>query len=138
MERKYRQKGYRDEERREKPPAERPAAPRSREGPRSPVMPPRRGVVRCANCGALLPPDVDPQGKCSRCGSALHCCKQCVNFDTSARFECAKPIPARISKKDAKNDCAFFEMRVTVERETTSGGSRPASARQAFENLFKK
>ena len=139
MERKYRQRGYMDEERREKSPPARPPVSRSLEGPRSPVMPPRRGVSRCAGCGALLPPEVDTQGKCPRCGFELHCCKQCVNFDTSQRFECLKLIPARFPKKDAKNDCTFYEIRMTVERETTSGGAaRPASARQAFENLFKK
>ena len=127
------------EERPETPRSARPPAPKSLEGPRSPVMPPRRGVVRCAGCGALLPQDVVPQGKCPRCGFELHCCKQCVNFDASQRFECLKPVPARIPRKDAKNDCTFYEIRVTVERETTSGGAaRPATARQAFENLFKK
>ncbi len=139
--RKYRQRGYRDDDRREERPS-RPAGPpvsKSLEGPRSPVMPPRRGVSRCAGCGAILPQGIDPQGKCPRCGFELHCCKQCVNFDTSQRFECLKPIPKRIPGKDTRNDCAFYEMRVTVERETSSGGvAKPATARQAFENLFKK
>jgi hypothetical protein len=82
----------------------------------------------------------------------MHCCKQCVHFDTGRQFECTQPIPKRITKKDAKNNCTFFEFRVTVEKDTspvtyaavktpvaaTISVSRPTDARQAFENLFKK
>ena len=160
MDRKYRQKGYQDDDRppresrsepfdkREKTPGA-PRTPMSHERPRSPVMPGRRGLSRCAGCGQVLPPDVDPQGQCLKCHFELHSCKQCVNFDTGQRFECVKPIQARIGKKDAHNECTFYEMRVTVEKETSSAGvamakgpansARPSSsARQAFENLFKK
>jgi predicted RNA-binding Zn-ribbon protein involved in translation (DUF1610 family) len=156
--RKYRQRGYQDDgERPERSPSgpkktKPPGAPRtvismSREGPRSPVMPARRGVSRCAGCGALLSPDIDTQARCPKCGFELHSCKQCANFDTGQRFECLKPIPARIAKKDAKNDCTFFVMKVTLEKETSSAAAvatpaapavRPSAARQAFEDLFRK
>jgi hypothetical protein len=46
-------------------------------------------------------------------------------------------VPARISPKDARNECALFEPRTTVERETGSTASGPSSARQAFDDLFK-
>src|SRR5258707_15018689 len=153
---KYRQKGYQDEERppkdsfekREKPPGA-PRPPMSHERPRSPVMPGRRGLSRCAGCGQILSPDVDIQGQCPKCHFELHSCKQCVNFDTGQRFECVQPIPVRIGKKDAHNECTFYELKVTVEKETSSAGTvqakgpssplRPSSsARQAFEDLFKK
>ena len=50
-----------------------------------------------------------------------------------------QPIPVRIPKKDEKNDCNFYEIRVTREKETsTPATARPNDARQAFENLFKK
>ena len=62
----------------------------------------------------------------------------CVHFDPSSRFECRQPVPARVSPKDALNVCTFYEIRQSVERETTSGGVRANNARQAFENLFKK
>lgn len=67
----------------------------------------------------------------------VHSCKQCAFFDTSARFECSKPVPERIPRKDARNHCSFYEPRMTVERDTSSG-ARPANARAAFESLFKK
>ncbi len=134
MERKYRQKGYMDSNReaREKRPA-----PKSENfGPKTPTMPGRRSVWRCASCAAILPSPADTQGKCPGCGAELHSCKQCAFFDTGSRFECSKPVTARIPRKEARNECSFFSPRTTVERETTS--SRPLDARAAFENLFKK
>jgi hypothetical protein len=135
MDRKYRQKGYMDSSA-ERPERER--APKKAEtfGPRTPNMPGRRSVLRCASCATVLPADVDLQGKCPRCSFELHSCKQCANFDTSARFECTQPISKRIARKDARNDCTFYAPRLTVERETST--SKPVDARQAFENLFKK
>jgi hypothetical protein len=45
-------------------------------------------------------------------------------------------IPARVSPKDARNQCQFFSARVKVERET--GSSAPVSgAKKAFDDLFK-
>jgi hypothetical protein len=57
-------------------------------------------------------------------------------------------VPERIAKKDAKNNCSFFEFRMTVEKDTSpvtyataapvaTAASRPTDARKAFEDLFK-
>ncbi len=135
MERKYRQKGYMDSQR-EAPQEKRPPK-ENLGGPRPVRMPGRSTVLRCAGCGTVLRPDVDTGGRCPRCGFELHSCKQCANFDTASRFECTKPIPERIARKDARNGCTFYEPRLTVERDTSSGG-RPGDARAAFDNLFKK
>ncbi len=81
----------------------------------------------------------EPVGQCPKCGFELHSCKQCTYFDTSSRFECTQPIPERIGRKDQRNECTFYSIRVMVEKETsTPKASRPNDARQAFENLFKK
>lgn len=141
--RKYRQRGYQDEPR-DRPPADgqkrearRDGAPRGQPPlrPSAPVMPGFREVARCARCGEDLAPDVAPDSRCRRCGADLHACAQCASFDAGARFECLQPIPARVSPKDARNDCAYFEPRVTVERETKSSG--PPDARKAFDDLFR-
>ena len=151
--RKYGQHGYQDKDKKEKgKERERaPAAPRPRQeqfGPRTPRMVGSVTRARCASCGNALLPGFDPAGKCPRCGFDLHCCKQCVHFDTAARFECTQPVPERIAGKNAKNDCTFFEFRTTVEKDTSpSGTSHPAPsapapvpnrARKAFDDLFKK
>ncbi len=140
MDRKYRQRGYQDSDRDERSSSSqgRRPPPENLGGPRPLSMPGRHMVMRCAGCGTLLPTGIDTSGRCPRCNYELHSCKQCANFDPASRFECSKPIPELIARKDARNQCTFYEPRMTVERETTSTASRPLDARSAFENLFKK
>ena len=143
--RKYRQRGYQDEPRdrqkpRDKPEAREPRAPgrplQHASGPKTPNLMGSHEVVRCARCGNRLALPVALDGRCSRCGTDLHSCVQCVSFDTSARFECVQQsLKLRISPKDARNECALFAPRTTVERQTGTPG--PTSARQAFDDLFK-
>jgi hypothetical protein len=157
MERKYKHRGYADRDAQEKKRergdrSERPSEPRPKQdmlGPRTPRMVGTVMRARCSSCGAVLAPGFDPNGECPRCHAELHCCKQCVHFDTAAQFECTQPIPERIAKKDAKNQCTFFEFRMTVEKDTSpvayatpstpvTTAARPNDARKAFEDLFKK
>jgi hypothetical protein len=142
---KYRQHGYQDRDREEKPrkqagekPAPVPAARRDYSmGPKPVNLPGTRAVSRCTQCGTVLPSP--PGEKCLKCGFELHSCKQCTYFDPGSRFECMQPITERIARKDARNECTFYEIRVTREKETsTPANLRPNDARQAFENLFKK
>lgn len=162
MDRKYSHRGYRDAEKNDKkekrdksyerkPPQ---GGPRGADqfGPRTPRMVGTVTRGRCSNCGAVLTPGFDPNGKCPKCQAELHCCKQCRFFDSGAQFECTQPIPERISPKDAKNDCKFYEFRMTIEKDTaptsyaqpSAGPAAPPAhvrsndPRQAFEDLFKK
>ena len=142
MDRKYRQRGYQDDgsDREREPQREenRERGPRRGYGPREPRkvnMPGFREVLKCARCGAGIVTPIAADSRCPKCGSDLHSCAQCTWFDTSGRFECGQPIPARVTPKDARNTCTFFEGRITVERETRSAG--PRTARQAFDDLFK-
>src|SRR5579884_842527 len=133
--RKYRQRGYMDDSRdsnghrsedRPKPTGPRP--PIDVTGPRLPRLLQSVAASRCYNCSAMLPPDVDFKGACPKCAAALHCCKQCAHFDTSTRFQCVKPITARIALKDQANDCALFSPRVTVARDAAPSAQSPMSA----------
>jgi hypothetical protein len=142
--RKYRQHGYQDEPRgapkRESPVAKEPRAPgrsfQDAAGPKTPNLMASHEVLRCARCGNRLAAAVEALDRCSKCGVDLHSCVQCLSFDTAARFECTQPaLPARVTPKDAKNDCGLFAPRMTVERATGTTG--PTSARQAFDDLFK-
>ncbi len=121
-------------------------------GPKLPRLVQNVVASRCYNCATALAPDTDFKGNCPKCGAALHCCKQCVNFDSSTRFQCLKPIPVRIAAKDQANSCELFAPRVTVARDVlpqshTSRAAQPnlvaaprnaSDARAAFDNLFKK
>ena len=139
--RKYRQHGYQDrgkDEERQKQSTERPPK-KETFGPRALQMPGTHTVSRCAQCGTLLASVSEPIGKCPKCGFELHSCRQCTHFDTASRFECTQPIAERVARKDERNQCTFYSMRVRVEKETsTPSSARPMDARTAFENLFKK
>jgi hypothetical protein len=141
---KYRQHGYQDRDfESQKSSSQKSATPPAAKrdntfGPRPVNMPGTREVSRCTQCGTVLQ-GLPPGGLCPKCGFELHSCKQCNYFDPGKRFECMQSVPKRIEKKDARNDCTFYEMRVSREKETsTPAMQRPNDARQAFENLFKK
>jgi hypothetical protein len=131
--RKYRQQGYRSQGAEPRGPARPPA-----DAPRRDSMLAQRTVSRCGACGERLPIATESLAECPGCRAALHACRQCSHFDTGQRFECTQPIPERVADKNARNDCALFALRVTVERDASPDGLRPADARRAFDNLFKK
>ena len=152
--RKYRQRGYQDDSRERGPKGQRPPKPpqerapgrqlQDASGPKTPNLMAAHEVCRCARCGNLLSLPIGSIEKCSKCGVDLHACIQCVSFDTSARWECAQSaqLTARVSPKDARNDCQFFTPRTTVERQTSTPAAPTSSgpsnsARRAFDDLFK-
>ena len=98
----------------------------------------KRMVSRCGACGAVLPIANSSLEQCPNCRAALHACRQCTHFEPSRRFECAETIPERIADKNAKNDCAAFSLRVTIERNASPDSTRPSDIRRGFDNLFKK
>ena len=144
-ERKYRQRGYQDDDRarptgprKPRPPRE-PGAPAgtrriSQDGPKHVNMPGYREVVRCSECGAPVTGDIGFLSQCTRCGCDLHACGQCSSFDPGSRFECMQPIKVRVASKKNRNECALFAPRTKVERKTTA--PRPDDARKAFDDLF--
>ena len=157
--RKYRQRGYMDSDRdsangqrrEDRPRPQGPRPPLDVTGPRLPRLVQAITAARCFNCSATLLPDIDFQTNCPKCGTALHCCKQCAHFEPSTRFQCLKPVPARIAVKDQANQCELFKPRVTVARDAHSApppANGPAAnapvprsatdARAAFDNLFRK
>jgi hypothetical protein len=160
--RKYRQHGYQDSDRdhfgngtrrEDRPRPQGPRPPIDVTGPRLPRMVQAVAAARCYNCSTALPPDIDFRGTCPKCNAALHCCKQCVYFEPSTRFQCLKPVPVRMSPKDAANQCELFKPKVTVARDAAqpapsngSGATMPpvaeprnaSDARAAFDSLFRK
>jgi hypothetical protein len=154
--RKYRQPGYMDSGRPDSKPrrdeergrAPGPKPPLDVTGPRLPRLVQAVAAARCFNCATPLPNGIDWNGNCPKCNAELHCCKQCAHFEPSTRFQCLKPIQARIAVKDKTNECTLFSPRVTVARDGTAASSIPSplieapatpdAARNAFDRLFKK
>lgn len=135
-ERKYRQRGYMEDEPR---PPERGGPRSAKDGPRGRGLgAPTREVFRCRDCGreqALLDA-VAVDAACSGCGAALHACVNCAHFDTAARNECRKPVPERIRSKTKPNQCELYAPKVTLESDAGSGADRPSDPRAAFDALF--
>ena len=75
------------------------------------------------------------EAMCAGCGAALHSCTHCAHFDTSSPFECREPIAQRIRKKEARNECELFRIKLTQEFEREAPA--PDAARAAFDDLFK-
>jgi len=137
--RKYKQRGYQESDKAPREAGEaRPARERS-EAPRGRGLgAPTEDVFRCARCGEAAPvAGVSAlDARCARCGADLHTCTNCSAFDTGARFECRRELPARVSPKDRANRCELFDPRLRQEfaqEKVRSGGD----ARSAFDALFK-
>ena len=137
MSRKYRQRGYQedDRERRPKPPP-RPKGAGARVETRFHL------ITRCNNCAAeiQIADQIQVTDRCKNCGTDLHTCRNCLNFDPSARNECVQPVEVRVPNKSANNLCIFFEAKVLVEKQGSGAASaKPEdSHRQAFLDLFKR
>jgi hypothetical protein len=141
MDRKYRQRGYQDDDRDRRPkPPPRPKGASSRVETRFQL------ITRCNNCAAeiQLVDQIQLNQVCRNCNTDLHTCRNCLHFDPAARNECIKPVEVRIPNKSANNICPLFEPKVLVEKQGGGAGvtSAPAKVenvhRQAFLDLFKK
>ena len=100
-------------------------------------------VTRCNNCAAEIQvtDQVQATDRCRHCNTDLHTCRNCLNFDPSARNECIKPVGIRVSSKNLNNFCPFFEAKILIEKQG-SGAPPPTHRvadphRQAFLDLFK-
>ncbi len=143
--RKYRHRGYQDDDRdREQQQRQKPktdgvkrydGVPRGRG-----LGAPTRVAFKCARCGhELAEPDISTDTTCSSCGDSLHSCSNCTFFNTGSRFECQKPITARVESKTKGNDCKYFSPKAVrdLKVEAQQGGT-PNDPRAAFNALFKK
>lgn len=98
-------------------------------------------VFKCNACGqqrlGLDEPTFDEI--CVKCGADLHTCGNCRFFDTTTLWECRANIPARVTGKHKRNECALFAPKVVKDLAAGKGTIQtPDDARKAFDALFKK
>lgn len=139
--RRYRQRGYKDSEREDRPSREKKPPREKKEGPWGRGLgAPKASVFRCSACGGKvddLPDELPLDTVCPHCGVDLHTCTHCVNFDPAAPGQCREDenIPKRVPKKAKRNECPLFTPKVSKEFGQESITAR--EARAAFDDLFK-
>lgn len=97
-------------------------------------------VTRCNNCSSeiQIADQIQVTDQCTHCNTDLHTCRNCLNFDPSARDECIKPIEVRVVNKSANNLCPLFAAKVLIEKKGSGAAPKVVdSNRQAFFDLFK-
>lgn len=68
-------------------------------------------ALACWNCGASLAEVALPISRhafCAACGEAVHCCRQCGNFDSRAAGQCTEARAEPPNDRTAANFCEWF------------------------------
>jgi len=92
----------------------------------------------CHHCGAALEfvDKVFRNDTCRNCGSDVHCCLNCLDYDESAPNQCREPEAEKVSVKDRRNFCDYFRLRDGAG--SSAARDKAADARAKLEALFKK
>lgn len=93
-------------------------------------------VRACHRCGTDIG-TVERVGRrdaCLRCGSDLHCCRNCEHYAPAAHNQCREPQSERQVEKESGNFCDYFRFRrgALVAQAPASG------ARAQLDAMFRK
>ena len=134
--RRYKQKGYMDDDSPERREPKGKPKPRSDRPRGRGLGAPTETVFRCARCGTkeTLSGPIAPAQTCRSCGSDLHTCTNCKHFDTSAPNECREAVTEPIAKKSTRNECELFRPKGAKEFKADSG--KQDDPKDAFDALF--
>jgi hypothetical protein len=95
-------------------------------------------ILRCWNCDRVLADLLLPVSRhayCPLCAEAVHCCRQCVEFDLRAPAQCRELRAEPPADKTTANFCEWFRPAMGG----AGGGSSTdaaAAARAKLEALF--
>ena len=94
-------------------------------------------MASCHGCGEELESSdwVGRGEHCPKCGSDLHCCRNCQFYDPSAYNECHEPQAERVLEKERSNFCDYFEL---AEKPFRGESPQLLEAKKKLEALFKK
>lgn len=90
--------------------------------------------MKCWNCQELLTQTerkISFRALCEKCGSALHCCKNCKYYAPGRPNDCAVPGTDYISDRSANNFCEEFS---PLDQ---SPKTYPSQDKKKFDDLFK-
>src|SRR5215831_8932141 len=68
------------------------------------------GGMNCHHCGSEIKVErfVGRTDECHKCGSDLHSCVNCANYDTTLSNRCREPNTEWIPDREKANFCDFF------------------------------
>ncbi len=90
----------------------------------------------CHSCGGEIKIEgfISRSDECSHCSADIHCCLNCVHYDTTAHNRCREPQSEWVSDREKANFCDFF----TPNKQAATGTSATKQdARKSFDDLFK-
>lgn len=92
--------------------------------------------VICFNCSASNPVlgSVGFRDECFKCGSDLHCCRNCAHYDPGSYNDCREPSAEVVREKDRANFCDYF----SPGDGSGAGKDRSQELLSNAEALFKK
>jgi hypothetical protein len=93
--------------------------------------------MRCWKCGEQFDTRerVGFRAECTRCGRAIHCCRNCDFHDASYNNECREPMAERVVDKERFNFCEYFAPGRAAP--SADSGGKP-DARAKLDALFRR
>ena len=80
---------------------------------------------------------VGKRDRCSKCGSDLHCCKNCHFYDPGKHNQCAETQAEWVRDKEAANYCDYLQPNPTLLASSEQAGSKADDAKAKFDSLFR-
>src|SRR5262249_10101942 len=97
------------------------------------------GGMNCHHCGTEIKIErfVGRTDECHMCGSDLHSCLNCANYEPTLSNRCREPNTEWIPHREKAKFFDFFTPNKTGRASARPGASMD-DARRAFDSLFKK
>jgi hypothetical protein len=95
--------------------------------------------IGCWKCGASLSALSLPFGRrenCRACGSELHVCRLCVDYDPRVAHQCREPTAEEVRDKEHANFCDHYKPRAGAYEPPRTAAAD--AARLELEKLFGK
>ena len=94
--------------------------------------------LSCWKCNASLADVLLPLSrlaKCKSCNADLHVCRLCQFYDTTVSNACIEPVAEKVTDKQHKNFCGYFQPAPISGRPINSAGDQAKSQLDALFGL---
>lgn len=97
---------------------------------------------QCYYCRLPLSLELQKKNRmCPNCGSDIHCCKNCVQYDENLSSKCKEPNSPWMRDRGTQNSCSYFEFRssnaAAAQSQNPDHSTEAERAKEAFRALFR-